>query len=89
LREFKLSIPVIGIAKGIDRKKDELIFDNVETRLIASLRRVADNVETQNFASLRRLAGQYKDILVRVRDEAHRFAIGYHRQLRGRIYPQG
>ncbi len=31
---------------------------------------------------LGRLAGQYKDILLRVRDEAHRFAIGYHKILR-------
>lgn len=70
LKEFNLKIPVLGIAKGITRKKDELVFGR-------------ENLE------LGRLAGQYKDIFVAVRDEAHRFAIGYHRQLRGRVYPQG
>lgn len=30
------------------------------------------------------LCEQYKDLLVQVRDEAHRFAVKYHRQVRGR-----
>ena len=67
LREFKLRIPIVGIAKGITRKKDELIFDKENSELA-------------------RVAGQYKDILVAVRDEAHRFAITYHRQKRGRMW---
>jgi excinuclease ABC subunit C len=66
LREFNLKIPVLGIAKGITRKKDELIFGR-------------ENLE------LGRLAGQYKDIFVAIRDEAHRFAIRYHRKLRGKL----
>ena len=38
LRELKLDIPVIGIAKGFDRKQDRLVFDKSN----AELRRVAE-----------------------------------------------
>ncbi|KUK49880.1 MAG: Excinuclease ABC, C subunit domain protein [Parcubacteria bacterium 33_209] len=48
-------IPVIGIAKGKDRKKDELIGEDI------------------NYD---------KDLLLKVRDEAHRFAINYQRQIK-------
>jgi excinuclease ABC subunit C len=59
----KIKIPVLGIAKGFDRKQDRLLYGE-------------ENPE------LGRLAGQNKDILLQVRDEAHRFAIGYHKILR-------
>lgn len=61
LNHYHLGIPIVGIAKGIDRKKDELILskDNPEMELVAN---------------------QFKDILVRVRDEAHRFAISFYRR---------
>ncbi|MDQ5952404.1 MAG: hypothetical protein QG626_532 [Patescibacteria group bacterium] len=38
LRELKLNIPVVGIAKGFDRKQDRLVFDksNPELRRVAS-----------------------------------------------------
>lgn len=61
LEEYHLGIPIIGIAKGIDRKKDELILPK-------------DNPELQ------RIAKQFKNILVRVRDEAHRFGISFYRR---------
>lgn len=66
LRDYKLSIPVIGIAKGITRKKDEFIYSQFgkwgpELQIVAS-----------NQANL----------LKQVRDEAHRFAISFHRQRR-------
>jgi len=53
LKARRLNIPVIGIAKGPDRDKDELI-----------------GVENLSFD---------KKLLLRVRDEAHRFAIEYYR----------
>lgn len=65
LGDLDLEIPVVGIAKGFDRKQDQLVYDR-------------HNVE------LARVVTQYKEILQRLRDEAHRFAIGYHRKLRGR-----
>lgn len=61
LNHYHLGIPIVGIAKGIDRKKDELILPK-------------DNPELQ------RIAKQFKNILVRVRDEAHRFAISFYRR---------
>ena len=63
LAEHKIKIPVLGIAKGFDRKQDRLIADPNNPELV-------------------RVAGLHKDILLRVRDEAHRFAIGYHKLLR-------
>jgi excinuclease ABC subunit C len=63
LTEKKIKIPVLGIAKGFDRKQDRLIADPKNPELI-------------------RVAELHKDILLHVRDEAHRFAIGYHKLLR-------
>ena len=56
LSEFSLKTPVVGIAKGPKRKKNEFIGKIPE--------------------------GFNKKILIMVRDEAHRFAISYHRKLR-------
>lgn len=53
LKNKKLIIPVIGIAKGPKRDKDEIITD--------------DKLSVD------------KKLLLRVRDEAHRFAISYYR----------
>ncbi|MDP3985612.1 MAG: UvrB/UvrC motif-containing protein, partial [bacterium] len=61
LAEYKLMIPLVGIAKGFQRKQDRPIYEK-------------DNPE------LARVVEQYKDLLLQVRDEAHRFAISYHRQ---------
>jgi len=63
LQFFHVSIPVIGIAKGSKRQKNELICSKIS-------------------AELCELCEKYVDLLSRVRDEAHRFAIGYHRKLR-------
>ncbi|OGL79057.1 hypothetical protein A3E39_02315 [Candidatus Uhrbacteria bacterium RIFCSPHIGHO2_12_FULL_60_25] len=63
LHALDLAIPVVGIAKGPDRKKDELICD-------------------KNHLDLCRLCDQYKPLLIQVRDEAHRFAVTYHRKVR-------
>jgi excinuclease ABC subunit C len=56
LKKLKLNIPVVGIAKGPKRKKNEFIG------------------KIPN--------GFNKDLLIKVRDEAHRFALSYHRQIR-------
>jgi len=65
LKEFGFNIPVIGIAKGFDRKQDELIFNHA-------------NIE------LARVAVAGKELFQKARDEAHRFAVAYHRKLRSR-----
>ncbi|EKD32824.1 MAG: Excinuclease ABC subunit C [uncultured bacterium] len=65
LYEYKINIPVIGIAKGFDRKQDRFVYDK-------------SNME------IARVAERGKELFQRARDEAHRFAIKYHRQVRGR-----
>jgi excinuclease ABC subunit C len=65
VRHFGLGIPVVGLAKGPDRKKDELVCDH-------------NNLE------ICKVCERHKDMLVKVRDEAHRFAVKYHRQVRSR-----
>jgi excinuclease ABC subunit C len=58
LLQAQLKIPILGIAKGPRRDRNDIIG------LIPK--------------------GVHKETLVKVRDEAHRFAIGYHRVLRAR-----
>ncbi len=65
IRELELGIPVVGLAKGPTRKKDELICDPNNLEICA-------------------VCEKHKNLLVALRDEAHRFAIKYHRELRGR-----
>ncbi len=55
LEENGLDIPVVGIAKGERRSKNELVGDEVDVK---------------------------KKTLIKVRDEAHRFAQKYHRKMR-------
>lgn len=57
LEEFGLKLPVVGIAKGQKRKKNEFIG------------------KTYGFD---------EKVLIKVRNEAHRFAINYHKKLRGK-----
>ncbi len=57
LNELNINIPIVGVAKGPERKRNDLIGHLP--------------------------AGYDLKTLVKVRDEAHRFAIGYHRKLRG------
>jgi excinuclease ABC subunit C len=63
LRERGLKIPMIGLAKGFDRKQDVLVYG-------------------EKTPELERVAVRYKQILQHCRDEAHRFAISYHRKRR-------
>lgn len=63
LAEFSLAIPIVGIAKGPERKKNEFIGTIP--------------------------AGITPIMLIRVRDEAHRFAISYHKKLRSAKFLMG
>ncbi|MBI4437703.1 GIY-YIG nuclease family protein [Candidatus Uhrbacteria bacterium] len=60
-----VTVPIIGIAKGFDRKQDRLVYDH-------------SNQELQ------RVVTRGKELFQRARDEAHRFAVKYHRTLRTR-----
>jgi excinuclease ABC subunit C len=70
LRRHGLDISMVGIAKGPNRDKDELVFDRGD-------------------AELTRLVTAFKPVLLRVRDEAHRFAISFHRRKRGKKFLEG
>ncbi len=63
--ELGVRIPMIGIAKGFDRKQDRLVYDRSDVEL-------------------HRLATRGKEIFQKARDEAHRFAVSYHRVLRAK-----
>jgi len=63
LKKHKLNIPLVGIAKGPERKRNDFIF----------------GVKTREFI---KFVNENQDLLIRVRDEAHRFAIQYQRSLR-------
>ncbi|MBM3204874.1 excinuclease ABC subunit UvrC [Candidatus Uhrbacteria bacterium] len=66
LQSLNISIPLVGIAKGPERKRNDLFFSS--------------NADE----SFRALCLEHHTLLEKVRDEAHRFAITYHRNLRRR-----
>ncbi len=63
LREQGIKIPVVGIAKGSARKKNEFILGSQKKEFIVWV-------------------NTHQELLIRVRDEAHRFAIQYQKKLR-------
>lgn len=67
LHHLNLQIPVIGMAKGPERKRTDLIC-------------------SQTHEAVCRMAEEYLRLLTQVRDEAHRFAIRYHRTLRSALF---
>ena len=66
LREYRLDIPVMAVAKGAARKKAEPFFSDE-----GQIRRLLQAFDFEKF-------------IRQIRDEAHRFAITYHRNLRSR-----
>jgi excinuclease UvrABC nuclease subunit len=69
LKEFEVNLPVVGIAKGPDRKKNEIVLEMKKYR----------NEEMKGFV---RWVYSNTKLLIQVRDEAHRFAITYQKKLR-------
>ncbi|MFZ2190267.1 MAG: GIY-YIG nuclease family protein [Candidatus Magasanikiibacteriota bacterium] len=63
IRTNKFKIPVVGIAKGPERKRNDFISGSKDQEFVKWVK------ENQN-------------LLIQVRDEAHRFAIKYQRSLR-------
>jgi excinuclease ABC subunit C len=70
LHHLHVQIPVVGIVKGPQRKRNDIICSRVSVELC-------------------NLCNQYVDLLAQVRDEAHRFAITYHRKVRSRKFLGG
>lgn len=69
LDKLGLDIPMIGLAKGFDRKQDVVVYP-----------------PRKKTPELQRVVARYKKILQHVRDEAHRFAITFHRKRRGKKF---
>lgn len=69
LDAFGLDIPMIGLAKGFDRKQDVIVYPI-----------------RKKTPELQRVVIKYKKILQNTRDEAHRFAITFHRKRRGKKF---
>jgi excinuclease ABC subunit C len=65
LDELGVNVPIVGLAKGFDRKQDRLVFDRSNEELA-------------------RVAVRGKELFQKARDEAHRFAVKYHRALRSK-----
>lgn len=63
LKRLGIVIPLVGIAKGPERKRNDFILGNKDSEFV-------------------KWVDQHQELLIRVRDEAHRFAITYQRKLR-------
>ncbi|HBU28182.1 TPA: hypothetical protein DEB00_03640 [Candidatus Uhrbacteria bacterium] len=70
LDQEQVRVPIVGLSKGADRKKDELIYNQSDTFLA-------------------RVVQAQKPLFQKARDEAHRFAQRYHKQLRGKVMKGG
>ena len=68
IRHLNLGIPVVGIAKGPERKRNDVVCGAMVNKAICDI------------------CEKHVDLLAAVRDEAHRFAITYQRNLRSRKF---
>ncbi len=78
LQELHVLIPIVGIAKGPDRKKNEFTFP---LSLFADDEKIAQDIRESRRAFVS-WVNEHQEILIRVRDEAHRFAITFQKSLR-------
>lgn len=72
LEKLGLDIPMIGFAKGLDRRQDVVVYP-----------------PGKRTPELQRVVTRYKKILQHARDEAHRFAVTFHRKRRGKKFLKG
>jgi excinuclease ABC subunit C len=77
LRELGFAIPLVAVAKGAARKNLNLEKSDYEKMIGDGTKKEIDKVL------------QDKNLLKYITDEAHRFAIGYHRKIRKKEYLEG
>lgn len=92
LRNFHLEIPIIAVAKGPTRKKLDVYPHTYNKKIeIEGVKNMKNNISgyqshksvgmgVYSFGTVPEIS---KNTIEKVRDEAHRFAIKYHRKLRG------
>lgn len=82
LQELQIFIPIVGIAKGPDRKKNEFTFP---PSVFEDADKVAKDVldARRNFVNW---VSEHQELLIRTRDEAHRFAITFQKNVRGKSF---
>jgi excinuclease ABC subunit C len=79
LNDLRLDIPAIAVAKGPTRKKLDIFQSKF---LLTYLGRNEEIREKYN-----RILSDMK-LIERIREEAHRFAISYHKKLRGKNWKE-
>lgn len=72
--ELGLAVPIVGVAKGVTRKNLKLQIANSKQYPNAKIKNESKSVL------------QNKLLLKQIMDEAHRFAISFHRKLRRKSY---
>lgn len=72
LKSLGLELPILGVAKGPERKKLDLRLE------------LPDDLIGQKKLKIEQFLKR-KDLIRNIRDEAHRFAINYHRKLREKL----
>ncbi len=72
LRSFGLDIPIVGVAKGPSRKNLNFKFQ------------ISNAISTSKFQKEINKILEDKKLIKQIMDEAHRFAITYHRKVRGK-----
>ncbi len=83
LKELGLEVAIVGVAKGPTRKNLKLQMANSKQNTIYNIQNTLE-IDAQNLNDDIRYILQDKLLIKQIMDEAHRFAITFHRKLRGK-----
>ena len=82
-QELGLDVAIVGVAKGPTRKNLKLQMANSKQNTIYNIQNTSE-IDARNLNDDIRYILQDKLLIKRIMDEAHRFAITFHRKLRGK-----
>jgi excinuclease ABC subunit C len=92
LDELNLKIPMIAVAKGPNRKNVKIQMTNLPRRQAGDKSAINYKLKTKNNVMLSGINSEIahllknKNFIKKVMGEAHRFAISYHKKLRGKNF---